>query len=472
MRWTGVVRTISLSLVLVGGVVSGAPVSAQKVPSSREQITQSFAPVAKAAMPSVVNIYAQRIERVQSNIPLYDDPFFRHFFGENHAGAIPRERVERSLGSGVVIDGKGMIVTNHHVVEGADQITVILSDRREYAATLIGSDKRTDLAVLRVDVGSEPLPALPLGDSDSIEVGDLVLAIGNPFGVGQTVTNGIVSALARSNVGVGDFRSFIQTDAAINPGNSGGALVAMDGRLIGINTAIYSRSGGSVGIGFAIPTNLVRVVIDSLVKDGKVVRPWLGVIGEGVTHEMAKALKLERPIGVLISTLVPNGPAARAGLKVGDLIVTVNGHTVEDAEAMRFRLALLPLGSKGELGVARDGVIEKVSVELLAPPEDPPRDQTELTGSTPFAGAVVANMNPALADELEADITSRGVIVVEVLANSPAARLGIRSGDLIRMINGIDIAAVADLKKADSRSRRWIIGIERDGKMISATVIR
>ena len=469
----GEVRKIiaaTLFLLLIS-VEAGA--SAQEIPQSRGQIAYSFAPVAKAAMPAVVNIYSRKVvQRTQSGNAPFDDPFFRHFFGEDSFRTLPRERVERSLGSGVIVDASGLVVTNHHVVDGGEQITVVLSDRREFEATLVGSDERTDLALLRIDPKGEALPALSMGDSDAVEVGDLVLAIGNPFGVGQTVTSGIISALARSNVGVGDYRSFIQTDAAINPGNSGGALVAMDGRLIGINTAIYSRSGGSIGIGFAIPTSLVRVVIASLTKDGKVVRPWLGVTGEGVTYEMAQALKLARPSGVLISNIVADSPADRAGVKEGDLIVSVDGHVVEDAEAMRFRLALLPIGSKGSLVLIRNGVEKTVIVDLLPPPEVPPREETQIVGNNPFSGAVVANLNPALAEEIEVSIMERGVIVLRVERGSAAARLGVRPGDLIRIVNGQKIVVVSDLKKIDDTANRWTISVERDGKMISATVLR
>ena len=448
-------------------------VDAQEVPQSREQIKQSFAPVAKKAMPSVVNIYSRRVvQRTQQSLSPFDDPFFRHFFGEDNFRVIPRERVERSLGSGVVVDGGGVIITNHHVVEGADQITVVLSDRREFEAVLVGSDERTDLAVLKVDAKGEKLPALELGNSDDLEVGDLVLAIGNPFGVGQTVTSGIVSALARSNVGIGDFRSFVQTDAAINPGNSGGALVAMDGRLIGINTAIYSRGGGSIGIGFAIPSNLVRVVLSSITKEGKVVRPWLGAMGEGVSFEMAQALKLARPSGVLVSGVISGSPAAHAGLKEGDLIVAVDGHMVEDAEAMRFRLALLPLGGSAKLSVMRGGKETFLTVKLVPPPEVPSREETEITGNNPFAGALVANLNPALAEERGIAMHEGGVIVLSVPRGSAAARLGLQVGDMIRAVNGQTIETVTDLKKADTSSRRWAISIDRDGKTINATVIR
>ena len=268
-----------------------------QAPTSRETIRLTFAPIVKKAAPAVVNVYSRRVVRARS--PLFDDPFFRRFFGEDSPFGLNRERVQNSLGSGVILDPDGLIVTNHHVIVDADEIRVVLSDRREFEAKVVLSDEHSDLAVLKIDLHGGHLPALPIGDSDELEVGDLVLAIGNPFGVGQTVTSGIVSALARS-IGAADFRSFIQTDAAINPGNSGGALVDLDGKLVGINTAIFSRSGGSMGIGFAIPSAMVRVVLEAARHGGKFVRPWLGASGEAVTADIAEALKLQHPMGVLV----------------------------------------------------------------------------------------------------------------------------------------------------------------------------
>ncbi|MBI5164634.1 MAG: trypsin-like peptidase domain-containing protein, partial [Magnetospirillum sp.] len=271
-----------------------AVASAQQVPTSRPQMQMSFAPVVRQAAPAVVNIYARRVVRTAVS-PLLADPFFRRFFGDSLPPGMSGERVQRSLGSGVIVATDGTVVTNHHVIKDADEVTVVLADRREYEARIVGSDERSDLAVLKLDLPKgETVPVLPFGDSDALEVGDLVLAVGNPFGVGQTVTSGIVSALARTNVGITDFRSFIQTDAAINPGNSGGALIDMSGRLVGINSAIYSKDGGSNGIGFAIPTALVKAVLSGITQTGKVVRPYLGASGQPVTSDIAHALKLAR----------------------------------------------------------------------------------------------------------------------------------------------------------------------------------
>src|SRR5215469_720541 len=270
------------------------------VAETRAELQLSFAPVVKKTAPAVVNVFSRRTVRTQVS-PLFDDPFFRRFFADNAPFQVPSERVQRSLGSGVLVAADGTIVTNHHVIKDADEVTVVLADRREFEAKILRSDEHVDLAVLKIETHGERLPFLELRDSDELEVGDLVLAIGDPFGVGQTVTSGIVSALARTGVGVSDYRFFIQTDAAINPGNSGGALVSLDGRLVGINTAIYSRSGGSIGIGFAIPSLMVKAVLAGAGTTGRIVRPWLGASGQPVTSDLVPGLGLKRPMGVLLN---------------------------------------------------------------------------------------------------------------------------------------------------------------------------
>src|SRR5215475_14728032 len=325
---------ITAALVLLpalGGIAAAeSPLQDDRVvPSSPGELKLSYAPVVKRAAPAVVNVYAAKV--VANRNPLLDDPFFRRFFGGNGQG-VPREQVQRSLGSGVIVDAGGFVVTNNHVVEGADQVKISLSDKREFECTIVLKDSRSDLAVLKVKDGRERFPVIDFGDSDALQVGDVVLAIGNPFGVGQTVTHGIVSAVARTQVGITDYQFFIQTDAAINPGNSGGALVDLGGKLIGINTAIFTRSGGSQGIGFAIPANMVRVVVASAKAGGSTVRrPYLGARLQTVTAEIASSLDLKRPAGALVSAVTPSSPAARAGLKPGDLITTIDGLTVDDA---------------------------------------------------------------------------------------------------------------------------------------------
>lgn len=460
------VAALSLAALLAAPLPAAL---AQAVPASRAEISLSFAPLVKQAGPAVVNIYTKR--RVQQRLsPLLQDPLFQRFFGEALSG-IPRERVESSLGSGVILGADGLIVTNAHVIKDSDEITVVLSDRREFPAKLVTIDEQVDLAVLRIDPGKEKLPVLEMHDSDNLEVGDLVLAIGNPFGVGQTVTSGIVSAVARTAVGISDYNFFIQTDAAINPGNSGGALIGMDGRLVGINTAIYSRSGGSIGIGFAIPANMVRTVVDAVRHGGKLVRPWIGAGGQPVTSDIAASLGLPRPAGVLINQVRKGGPAEQAGLRVGDVVTAVNGKAVDDPDSMRYRVATLAVGGNTNVTVLRQGKEQTLSLRLIGPPEDPPRQETVLAGRTPLSGAKVANLNPALVEELRFDGASDGVVVLDVGRGSPAASLGLRPGDVVLRVNDRDIRRVGDLDAAlGGQVRRWTIAVQRGDQTLTTTV--
>jgi len=442
------------------------------VPTSDGEIKLTFAPVVKRTAPAVVNIYTRRV--VQQRVPsLFNDPFFRRFFGNdfNQRFGMPRERIQNSLGSGVIVRDDGIVVTNNHVIQNSDEITVVLSDRREFAAEIIGTDERTDLAVLRINDAPEDLPALPIGDSDALEVGDLVLAIGNPFGVGQTVTSGIVSAVARSTVGVTDFRSFIQTDAAINPGNSGGALVTVDGNLVGINTAIYSQDGGSVGIGFAIPTPMVRVVLNSILSEGRAVRAWLGAAGQSVSSEIAEALGLGRPLGVIVNKVYVDSPASDAGITPGDVLTHVDGKEILDSENLRYRLATLVVGERATIDLMRDGIARQASVRLVPPPENPPRNETELSDQLPpFGGATVANLNPALAEELGIE-PEEGVIILSMKRRSFARRAGLATGDLLLKINGRDIDSVSRLETELNRpTRQWTFSLKRRGRIIQRSI--
>ncbi len=464
-------RTVVAALwgVLFTALAAGA--AETQVPPSRDAVTLSFAPLVKKAAPAVVNIYARKIVRQRGSMPLFDDPFFRRFFGEEFGLGMRRPQLQNSLGSGVIVRASGLIVTNKHVIEGADQINVVLADRREFAAKIVVSDDRTDLTVLQVDAADGPLPVLELGDSDDIAVGDLVLAIGNPFGVGQTVTSGIVSALARTRVTPSDLNFFIQTDAAINPGNSGGALVTMNGKLIGVNTAIYSKSGGSLGIGFAIPSNMVRAVINGITKDGKLVRPWLGAMGQGVTQDIATSLGIKRPTGVLINHVYKGSAADMAGLRVGDVVLAINGHEVDDPKALSFRIATLPIGDTVALRVWRRSGTAALKLVLAPAPENPPRDVTGLDGRHPLAGATVANMSPALAEELGMDPFAKGVIILDLQRGSPASRLGFRAGDVVRAINGAEVTMVVDLKAALGRGTdRWQVNIDRGGESMKLII--
>lgn len=415
-----------------------------QVPSSAQQVQLSYAPVVKEASPAVVNIYTQR--RIETRSPFANDPFFRRFFGDGFGFGMPRERVDRSLGSGVIVSADGLVVTNYHVAGKADEIKVVLNDRREYDAQIVVSDERTDLTILKIQPGKSPLPMIDVGDSDSLEVGDLVLAIGNPFGVGQTVTSGIVSALARTGVGVTDYQFFIQTDAAINPGNSGGALVDMNGRLVGVNTAIYSRSGGSNGIGFAIPTAMVRSLLIAAKGDGEVRRPWLGVDGQAVTSDIAAALGLERPMGVLIDTIYPGSPADKAKLRSGDIVTAVNGVDIADNDSLRFRVGTLPVGETASISYIRGGKTRTAKTTLTQPPAEPKKNETVLEGRGILAGVKVANLSPAYADELRLPLTTSGVIVTAIDRRAPARRLGLfRPGDILREVASKRIERVSDL---------------------------
>jgi Do/DeqQ family serine protease len=456
---------LPLVLALVLALVSAAPAQDVRVPSSAGEIRLSFAPVVKRIAPAVVNVYAART--VENRVPLFDDPIFRRFFGSGGGG--PREQVQRSLGSGVIVDASGLVVTNNHVIENADQIKVSLADKREFDADLILKDARSDLAVLRLKDGRERFTAVELGDSDALQVGDMVLAVGNPFGVGQTVTHGIVSAVARTQVGITDYQFFIQTDAAINPGNSGGALVDLAGRLVGINTAIFSRSGGSQGIGFAIPANMVRAVVASAKGGATVVRrPWLGAKLQAVTPEIADSLSLKRPAGALVSSITARSPAARAGLRTGDLVVEVDGQPVDDPNAFDYRFATKPVGGQAQIAVIRGGREAKLTIPLETAPETP-REETVIKARSPLLGAKVANLSPALAEELRLDSAAEGVAVTEVENGSVAQSFGFQKGDIVVSVNNEKIATMKDLLRATGQpSRVWRLTIQRGGQEISA----
>ncbi len=469
----GGMRSLFLTMLAVLAVL-GAPAAGDErtVPGSREQITLSFAPLVRQTAPAVVNIYTRRVVRQRTISPLFDDPFFRRFFGDDVPFGRPRERTQNALGSGVIVAPDGLIVTNHHVIDEADEITVVLTDRREFEAQIILSDEGTDLAMLRIDASGEELPHLVLADSDTLEVGDLVLAIGNPFGVGQTVTSGIVSALARTTGGITDYSFFIQTDAAINPGNSGGALVTMDGRLVGVNSAIYSRSGGSLGIGFAIPANMVRAVMAGIDSGGRILRPWLGAAGQLVTQDIAQSIGLAAPGGVVVNRVDADSPAERAGLRVGDVILAVNGREVASPEGLRFRIATLEIGSRATLAIRRGDDTLDLTFDVIAPPEDPPRQVTRLTGRTPLQGAIVANLSPALIEEINYEGSlRRGVIVLDVQRGSAARRLRLQAGDVVVRVNGADIDTVAELERVlDRFAPRWTIAIRRGDRTLETTV--
>jgi Do/DeqQ family serine protease len=427
-------------------------------PADFATMKMSFSPIVKRAAPAVVNVYASRVVRAQI------DPFWAMFGG---AAGIPRERVESSLGSGVIVRSDGVIVTNHHVIEGGQQLRVVLADRREFSAHVLLDDPRSDLAVLKIEAGG-PLPVLPIETRDDVQVGDLVLAIGDPFGVGQTVTNGIVSGLARTEVGASDFGVYIQTDAAINPGNSGGPLVDMDGNLIGVNTFIVSRSGSSSGVGFAIPAALVRRVVETAGGGGHaVLRPWLGVRATAVTSDAAKALGLDRPEGVLAADVYPGGSGAAAGIETGDQILAVDGQAVNDQAGLNYLIATHRPGDAVTLTVRRHGKMRSLVAHVQVSPETPARDERVLAGRQPLQGATVVNLSPAVADQYGLDPFLKGVLLVRS-GQGVAARAGFQPGDIVRAVNGRPVNTVAELAAALNAERGWRITLQRGDQQITA----
>jgi Do/DeqQ family serine protease len=440
------------------------------VPESQASLQQSFAPIVRRTAPAVVNVYSS-VNVTRTNCPYANDPIFYRFCGSNTQTR--SEKVDNSLGSGVIVGADGIIVTNNHVVENGQEFRVVLNDRREFPAEVVMKDARTDLAVLRIDTGGQPLPMLEFSDTRQLMVGDLVLAIGNPFGVGQTVTSGIVSALARTDVGVSDYSSFIQTDASINPGNSGGALVDMDGRLVGVNSMIFSRGGGSNGIGFAIPSEMVKRVVDAAVRGGTLVRPWLGAKGEVIDSAKAKALGLDRPRGVLIGDVYAAGPADKAGLREGDVVLTVDGREVFDDRGMKFIAATKAEGEVVNLSILRNGQPQQISVRMAAPPGTSKGELVQVQGTNPFAGAVMVELTPALGEEIGLDSFNGGMLVYSVPARTIARNVGFQPGDIIREVNGTAIRTKRDFDAAISRAESsppatWRLATERNGQRIES----
>ena len=426
------------------------------VPESLEQIRLSFAPIVSDVAPAVVNVFTRR----QVQAPRVD-PLFEQFFSRRG----PRE--QSSLGSGVIVSPDGVVITNNHVIENMTEIKVVLNDRREFEADLIFTDPQTDLAVLRIS-SDEPFPFLEFSNSDAAEVGDVVLAIGNPFGVGQTVTSGIISALARTAVSISDYQFFIQTDAAINPGNSGGALVDADGGLVGINTAIYSRSGGSNGIGFAIPSRLVQQVLASAINGGELARPWLGASTGTVTAEISRAMDLDRPAGAIVEEIWKGGPAAKAGLKAGDVIVSIDGQPVYDAQTLRYRIGVNGKGDVSNIEYLRQGKTRKASVTLDLPPDSPAPDERTLEGQHPLTGVSVANLSPRFNEDINLDPFLTGVVVTDLSRRSFAARRGLRRNFRIVSVNGIPINSTQTLEfELSQNSKGWDFEIDTGRRIVN-----
>ena len=467
------------------GIMSQLPAKSSISSKSVEFLTQlsdAQSEVAAAATPSVVNISTTRVVKSRAEVPLdlFEDPFFRRFFGDQlRQQKIPKEHKEQSLGSGVIVSDDGYIVTNNHVIEKAQEIKVLLSNKKNYRAKLIGADPKTDIAVIKID--AKGLIPLPWGDSTKLRVGEIVFAIGNPFGLNQTVTRGVISAVGRANVGIADYEDFIQTDAAINPGNSGGALVNARGELIGINTAILSRTGGYQGIGFAVPSSMARQVMDSLVKYKKVVRGWLGVSIQDVTSDLADEFGVKDLKGALVSGVMKKSPADKAGIKQGDVILQYNGKVVEDTGHLRNMVSQTPVGTavKVKLQRAKKEVdVEVVVAELpkklseAASREEESDDNNENQEGF-LMGLVVRPLTPDLAKRFGLDKNEKGIVVVNVDPGSKIYEGGIRPGDIILQINQKTIASLEDYKKSTStikKEERILLLIRRKGQDLFVTV--
>jgi len=451
-------------LLIVLGLSTAQPVLAEtEVPQSQAEISLGFAPLVKAAAPAVVNIYAKIVTQGYDS-PFAGDPFFRNFF---QGLGTPRQRVQNSLGSGVILSPDGIVVSNYHVVAEASEIRVVTADRKEYDAKVVLADKDADLAVLQLQ-GAKDLPYLRLRNSDRVEVGELVLAIGNPFGVGQTVSSGIVSGLARTGgAGGSGLGYFIQTDAPINPGNSGGALIDVNGNLIGINSRILTRSGGSNGIGFAIPANLVEQFVKQA-REGKDTfeRPWAGMAGQPVDADLAHSLGLETPEGILISDLHPDSPFGKAGFKVGDVITQVDGLPVNSAPEMIFRMTVTGIGETAKFTRIRDGEATDIEVQMIEAPDSPASEPITLGDKSVLPGLRVARANPAVISHLNVPLSAEGVLVID--PGPYGARVGLQPGDAIIAINDQEITRTKDVQKALTDPGRWVqMDLMRQGQKLS-----
>ncbi|MFU1477398.1 trypsin-like peptidase domain-containing protein [Roseovarius sp. C7] len=451
---------LSIALLSPSGAVQAQ--EQMQVPQSPAEISLGFVPVVKSAAPAVVNIYARRVVEARTS-PFMDDPFFGRMFRDFGQS---RPRVQNSLGSGVILSPDGIVVSNHHVVGGSTDIRVVLNDRREYSAHVLLADEDSDLAVLQLD-GAEDLPALELRPSDTVEVGELVLAIGNPFGVGQTVSSGIVSGLARSGLATGNGRGlFIQTDAPINPGNSGGALVDVAGRLIGINTSILSRSGGSNGIGFAIPSDMVaQFVAQAQAGEERFERPWMGATGQPVSQDMSEALGLDGPYGVALTELHPSSPLAEVGYGVGDVILTVDGTPVFTPEEILYHLAVAGAGANVVIEGMVDGEMSREEITLVHAPDVPPRAPLTTSEETVLPGMALSTINPAVQAEFGLPMFIEGVIIED--PGPLGARLGVRAGDILRAVNDMAVTTGAEAEEAlAGATRRLSLDILRGGRRV------
>ena len=459
--WVAIVALATA--LMLGGVTapivhsSSEQASYTVASNARTQIAfeQGFSPVVKSSAPAVVNISSSRTVRSPEagpEAPFLSDPFLKKFFGEDlmRQFRVPRERREHSLGSGVIVNSAGYVLTNNHVIEGATDIKVALSDKREMDGKIVGTDPGTDIAVVKIP--TDHLSVLPFADSSKVEVGDIALAIGNPFGLGRTVTMGIVSAIGRGGLGIEDYEDFIQTDASINPGNSGGALVNVRGELIGVNTAILSPSGGNLGIGFAVPSNMVRDVMDQIIRTGKVTRGYMGVTIQDITSDLATALKLEQTRGALIGDVDPGGPASRAGVQSGDVIVEANGKPVDDSRALRLTVSKMAPGSQINMKILHDGQTRNVTLTLA---EVPVKETASATTrqkpappepGQPRLGIAVTELTADLVKHLDMPPSTKGVVIADVEDGSPAAEAGLQVGDVIQEVNRKPVHTMAEFQ--------------------------
>jgi len=457
---------VIVTLVAVGAPVAGAA-SNHFLNAPAAVTSDAIANVAEKRVLAVVNISTTKKSVAGKSHPLMQDPFFRRFFGP---GGPPRGQQrqprENSLGSGVIVRKDGIILTNNHVIEKAESIRVTLSDGRDFAAEVVGADPKSDIAVIRMTKPPRDLRPIPLGNSERLRLGEMVVAIGNPFGLGHTVTMGIVSAKGRANVGIVDYEDFIQTDAAINPGNSGGALIDLHGNLVGINTAIASRSGGYQGIGFAVPSNMARSVMNSLLKHGRVIRGWLGVAIQPVTRDLQRAMNLRTKQGVLISDVMQDSPAARGGLKRGDVIVSLAGETMKDPSHLRNRIAASGSGATVKMAIVREGKKRSIRIklgELDGAQGRAKMEQPAKAKGGQLAGLVVENITASMRTKYS--IPSRikaGVVITSIESNSAADRAGLRVGDVLVEVNQKSVRSIAAFKQRYRRSgKRTLLLIQR-----------
>ena len=471
-----VLALIAAVLLAVGLQVTGIATAKDKLVSKEStnllgKLSDAFAEVAEAARPAVVNISTTSTVTMEDNPfgNMFNDPFFRHFFGDQFGNPGQKRKYKSSaLGSGVIVSDDGYILTNNHVVKGADEIKVILYDKREFKGKVVGTDPRTDLAVVKIDARN--LPTLSLGDSGNLKTGDLVLAIGNPFSLNQTITMGIVSAVGRSNIGLADYEDFIQTDAAINPGNSGGALVNTSGKLVGINTAIYSTSGGYMGIGFAIPSDMAKAVMDNIIKHGKVIRGWLGVSIQDLTPDLAKSLDIKETAGALVSGVEKDSPADKAGLKRGDLITGIDTKEVDDSTGLRNMIASTAPGTKIDVKIIRDGKMQTETVVLGEYKEHAVVKKTEYDNA--LKGISVQDLTPGLRDKLGLPENVKGVVVTGVSPELAGQRL-LQPNDVIEEVNRTTIQNVQDYDQAASRigaKDTVLLLIYREGGSVYLTI--